>query len=186
MDVVVTLIRRAAQVIFFIFAFILHPGFKWLVRLLTRSRLVRNYVRPALEKLTKRFYDRYFEFLRGLPPWWATVSIAVPLAALEPAKLYATILIAERPRVGIALWLLLQGLSIILIDKTWAAVRPQSRKIWIVSRLHAWGWLNISYGKYWIMSSAFYRALIGWKDRVQVMAQAFWLRLLGRRRAKTL
>jgi len=134
-----TLIKRLVQIIFSIFIVILHPGFKWLLALLTRSRIVRDYVRPVLQQLGSCLYEPYFAFLRSLPPYFATVSIALPLAVLEPAKLYATILIAEKPKVGILLWLFLQGLSFVLIDKTWAAVRPQSRKIWIVGRLHAWG-----------------------------------------------
>ena len=124
-----TLIKRLVQIIFSIFIVILHPGFKWLLALLTRSRIVRDYVRPVLQQLGSCLYEPYFAFLRSLPPYFATVSIALPLAVLEPAKLYATILIAEKPKVGILLWLFLQGLSFVLIDKTWAAVRPQSRKI---------------------------------------------------------
>ena len=49
---------------------------------------------------------------------------------------------------GILLWLFLQAISFVLIDKTWVAVRPQSRKIWLVSRLHAFVWLNVAYGKH--------------------------------------
>jgi len=108
-------------------------------------------------------------------------SIAVPLAILEPGKLYATILIAERPKVGILFWLLLQGLSVFLIDKTWTVVRPQSRKIWLVSRLHAWGWLNVSYGKFWITSSIFYRTIMRWQERIRLAALAFWSQLSARR-----
>jgi hypothetical protein len=183
---VATILKRAAQVLLSIFIVILHPGFKWLLKLLTRSRIVRNYIKPAIQKIAERYYEPYFVFLRGLPPYWATFSIALPLAALEPAKLYATILIAERPKAGIVLWLVLQGLSLVLIDKTWTAVRPQSRKIWLVSRVHAWGWLNVSYGKYWIKSSVFYRAIIRWKERVQVAAQALWAQLSTLRRARRL
>ena len=173
-----TLLKRVVQVIFSIFIVILHPGFKWLLALLTRSRIVRDYVRPALQELGARVYEPYFAFLRGLPPYVATVSIGVPLAVLEPAKLYATILIAQKPEAGILLWLFLQGLSFVLIDKTWTAVRPQSRKIWIVSRLHAWGWLNLSYGKYWITSSAFYQAMMRWQKRVRGAAKVYWAQLV--------
>ena len=173
-----TLLKRLVQIIFSIFIVLLHPGFKWLLALLTRSRIVRDYIRPALQELGARFYEPYFVFLRGLPPYVATVSIGLPLAVLEPAKLYATILIAQKPKAGILLWLFLQGLSFVLIDKTWTAVRPQSRKIWIVSRLHAWGWLNLSYGKYWITSSAFYQTMMRWQKRVRTAAQAYWLQLV--------
>ena len=172
-----TLLKRLVQIIFSIFILILHPGFKWLLALLTRSRIVRDYIRPALQELGARVYEPYFEFLRGLPPYVATVSIALPLAVLEPAKLYATILIAQKPKAGILLWLFLQGLSFVLIDKTWTAVRPQSRKIWIVSRLHAWGRLNLSYGKYWITSSAFYQTIMRWQRGVRSAAQAYWRQL---------
>lgn len=173
---VATVTKRTIQILFSIFVLILHPGFKWILALLTRSRIVRDYLRPALHKFATHYYEPYFAFLRGLPPYWATFSIAVPLAALEPAKLYATILIAERPKAGVLLWLLLQGLSLVLIDKTWTAVRPQSRKIWLVSRLHAWGWLTVSYGKHWVTSSIFYRTLMRWQTRVRIAAQAFWSR----------
>lgn len=178
-DLVATLITRTIQILFSIFVLILHPGFKWLLALLTRSRIVRDYLRPALQKFATHYYEPYFAFLRSLPPYWATFSIAVPLAALEPAKLYATILIVERPRAGVVLWLLLQGLSLVLIEKTWTAVRPQSRKIWVVSRLHAWGWLTVSYGKYWVQSSIFYRMLMRWQKRVRIAAQAFWSQFLA-------
>jgi hypothetical protein len=184
--VVATLLKRTAQALLSIFIVILHPSFKWLVTVLARSSVVRNYISPAIQGLISRYYEPYFVFLRSLPPYWATFSIALPLAALEPAKLYATILIAERPKAGILLWLFLQGLSFVLIDKTWTAVRPQSRKIWLVSRLHAWGWLNVAYGTYWIKTSVVYRTIIRWQKRIGVNAQAFWARLLtlrhGRRR----
>jgi hypothetical protein len=175
---VATVLKHAAQVVFFIFIFILHPGVKWLLALLTKSQIVRTYIKPAVQKLAKRYYEPYFLYLRSLPPYWATFSIALPLAALEPAKLYATVLIAQNPKAGIVLWLFLQVLGFVLIDKTWTAVRPQSRKIWIVSRLHAWGWLNVSHGKYWIRSSAFYQAMLRWRKRVRVAAQALWLQLV--------
>jgi hypothetical protein len=127
-----------------------------------RSKLVRNYIRPALHRVVDRLYRPYFDFLRGLPPFPATLSIAIPLAVLEPAKLYATILIVEHPRTGIGLLLFLHALSFVLIDATWTAVRPQSRKIWLVSRLHALIWLNAAYGKYWVTNSASYRAMKRW------------------------
>lgn len=173
-QVVATLLKHAAQVVFAIFLLILHPGFKWLVRLLTRSRFVRDYVRPAVKTLAARFYTPYFVFLRSLPPYWATFSIGLPLVVLEPAKLYATYLITQQPESGTLLWLFLEGLSLLLIEQSWVAVRPQSRKIWLVSRLHAWGWLNFEYGKYWIRSSLFYRSMTGWKDRVWAAVKSFW------------
>jgi hypothetical protein len=172
------------QVVLSIIIGILHPSFRWLVRLLLRSGLVRNYIRPTLDVLIARLYAPYFAWLRGLPPFWATVSIAVPLAVLEPAKAYATVLIAERPKIGIALWLFLQGLSFVLIDETWTAVRPQARKIWLVSRLHAWGWLMVSYGKHWITSSPAYRTMAEWVRRARAAARQFWLGLAASRRAR--
>ena len=176
-----TLLKRIAQVLLSIFVIVLHPSFRWLLNLLFRSAFVRNYIRPAIQGLLTRYYEPYFEFLRGLPPYWATFSIGLPLAVLEPAKLFATVLVAERPKVGFFLWLFLQGLSFVLIDKTWTAVRPQSRKIWLVSRLHAWGWLNVSYGKYWVTSSLFYKAIIRWRDKIRAAAEAYWLRLTTQR-----
>ncbi len=176
--VVGLVIKRTVQVLLSIFIVVLHPQFKWLLNLLLRSALVRNYIRPALEQIADRIYHPYFVFLRSLPPFWATLSIAVPLAVLEPAKLYATILVAERPKIGALLWLLLQGLSFILIDKTWTAVRPQSRKIWLVSRLHAWGWLNYAYGKYWITSSPAYQSLNRWLEWARRGAKTFWKSLV--------
>lgn len=177
-------LKHIAQVLLTIFVVVLHPSFKWLVHLLFRSSFVRGYIRPALEVLIVRFYEPYFTFLRSLPPYWATFSIGLPLAVLEPAKVVATVLIAERPRIGILLWLFLQGLSYILIDKTWTAVRPQSRKIWIVSRLHAWGWLNIAYGKYWVMNSAFYKTVIRWQEQIWASVQAYWAQMTAPRRRR--
>jgi hypothetical protein len=181
-DLLVTILKRTAQVIFSIFLIILHPGFRWLVRLLRRSGFVRHYLRPGIAALAQRYYEPYFAFLARLPPFWAFVSIAIPLAVLEPAKVIATVLIVEHPRSGTLIWLFLQGLSLVLIDRTWAAVRPQSRKIWLVSRLHAWGWLNLAYGKYWITSSLFYKTLMRWKDQVMAAAQVYWSQLLHPRR----
>jgi hypothetical protein len=182
--VVGAVLLHAAQILLSIFMVVLHPQFKWLLRLLLRSSLIRNYVNPAIQTLADRLYHPYFDFLRSLPPFWATVSIALPLAILEPAKLVATILIAERPRVGAVLWLLLQGLSFVLIDKTWAAVRPQSRKIWLVSRLHAWIWLNVSYGKYWVKNSKAYQQVYRLLERARAAAMAF-LAQFSKPRART-
>lgn len=176
------LAKRAVQVVLALFVIVLHPQFKWLWKLIVRSAFVQHYLKPTLQKLAAYIYEPYFQFLRGLPPYWATFSIGLPLAILEPAKLFATILIAERPKMGILLWLVLQGLSFILIDKTWTAVRPQSRKIRIVSRLHAWGWLNVSYGKYWIKTSATYRTLIRWKEQARSIAVSLFSRRASRRR----
>lgn len=178
--VALAVIKRVAQVVFSVFFLILHPQFKWLLRLLLRWRLVRNYIRPALQEIADRLYHPYFVFLRRLPPPLATLSIAIPLAVLEPAKVYATVLIVEHPRTGIALWLFLQALSFVLIDKTWTAVRPQARKIWMVSRLHAWVWLTVSYGKYWVTSSPAYRAMKRWLAEARRAFNAFLARI-GRR-----
>jgi hypothetical protein len=175
-----TILKRIAQVLFSIFILILHPGYKWLIKLLTRSAFVQKYIRPALQKIAERYFDPYFAFLGSLPPYWATFSIALPLAFLEPAKLYATILIVEHPKTGVLLWLLLHGLSFVLIERTWTAVRPQSRKIWLVSRIHAWAWLNWSYGKYWITSSLFYKTLVRWRKQVWAATRAFWAQLMAR------
>jgi hypothetical protein len=182
--VVLTLLKHAAQVLLSIFIVILHPQFRWLWRLFLRSRLVRNYIKPALQQLSVYLYEPYFAFLRSLPPFWATVSISVPLAVLEPAKAYATYLIAERPKVGIALWLFLQLLSFVLIDKTWTAVRPQARKIWLVSRLHAWGWLNVSYGKYWVTNSLAYKTMMKWLEQAREAAKRFLVQLGASRRRR--
>ncbi len=182
--VVMTVIKHIAQVLLSIFIVILHPQFRWLRRLVMRSRLVRRYIRPGIKQLSTWLYEPYFNFLRALPPFWATVSIAIPLGVLEPAKAYATYLIAERPKAGIILWLALQGLSVLLIDKTWTAVRPQARKIWLVSRLHAWGWLNVNYGKHWVVSSPAYEAVTGWLGHLRARLEAWWSQLTmpGRRK----
>jgi hypothetical protein len=79
----------------------------------------------------------------------------------------------------------LQVLSLVLIDRTWSAVRPQSRKVWLVARIHAWGWLNVAYGKNWIRNSSLYRATQRWKRQARRTVRAIWLRLVPRRR-KTL
>jgi hypothetical protein len=178
-------VKHFAQVVLALFVIILHPQIKWILKLISESSLVRNYIRPSLRTFSVSYYEPYFAYLHELPPYWATFSIALPLAILEPAKLYATILVAEHPKLGILLWLCLQGLSFVLIDRTWSAVRPQSRKIRLVSRLHAWGWLNVSHGKYWIKSSSFYQALMRWKGRVQLTAQALLARYAPRRGGKT-
>ena len=131
-------IVRTIQVVFALFVVVLHPSFKWLAGLVAQSSLVQNYIKPSLQTFITKVYEPYFAHLRELPPYWATFSIAVPLAVLEPTKFAATIMIARHPLMGILLWLFLQGVSFVLIDKTWVAVRPQSRKIWLVSRIHAW------------------------------------------------
>ena len=123
------LARHTVQILFALFVLILHPQLKWLFRLIAGSALVQNYVKPSLRIFAVHVYEPYFYYLSRLPPFWATFSIALPLAVLEPTKLYATILVAERPKTGVILWLALQGLSLVLIDRTWTAVRPQSRKI---------------------------------------------------------
>jgi hypothetical protein len=179
------LARHTIQVLFAIFVVILHPQAKWLFGLIARSALARDYIKPSLRTFVTNVYEPYFAYLGRLSPYWATFSIAVPLTILEPAKFYATILIAERPKTGVVLWLALQGLSLILIDRTWTAVRPQSRKIWFVSRIHAWGWLNAEYGKFWIRNSPVYRMVLRWKTQTRRDSRSFWSRLTPRRR-KTL
>jgi hypothetical protein len=179
-------IRRFVQVLFAIFVLVLHPQVKWLWKLIVTSSVVQKYVKPSLQGFINNYYEPYFAYLARLPPYWATFSIALPLAILEPAKLVATIMIAERPKIGILFWLLLQAVSLVLIDRTWTAVRPQSRKIWLVSRVHAWGWLNVSYGKFWIRSSSFYQSLVRWKEQVQRRARIMLSRLSPRRRSRQL
>ncbi len=171
---------RTVQVLLALFVVVLHPQAKWLWKLIVESSLVQRHIRPVVQTLYLNYYEPYFAYLKQLSPYWATFSIALPLAILEPAKLYATILIAERPKIGIFLWLLLQGLSFVLIDKTWSAVRPQSRKIWLVSRLHGWVWLNVSYGKHWIKSSRFYEVAARWKEQTRRKAHALLLRFTRR------
>jgi hypothetical protein len=171
------LLRIFAQVIFAIFVLILHPQIKWLAGLIARSAFVQQTVKPALRGFVTAVYEPYFAYLSHLSPLWATVSIGVPLAILEPAKFLATLMIAVRPKMGIILWFALQGLSLILIDRTWKAVRPQSRKIWIVSRLHAWVWLNAEYGKYWLKHTVVYRTAKVWKWEASKVLQKLWRRL---------
>lgn len=179
-----TALLRVAQVIFSIVFLFLHPQLKWLLLRLWRSRLMRDYIRPALSGIVSRVYRPYLDFLRGLPPLPATLSIATPLAVLEPAKLYATILVVQHPTTGLALLLFLHGLSFVLIDATWTAVRPQSRKIWLVSRLHALIWLNVAYGRYWVTHSAAYVAMKAWAAEARRMLRALLTRLHARRTAK--
>lgn len=179
------LLRHAVQILFALFVVVLHPQVKWLSSRLARSSLVQNYVKPSLRVFTAHVYEPYFAYLSRLPPLWATFSIALPLAVVEPAKLIATILIAERPKTGILLWLALQGLSLILIDRTWVAVRPQSRRIRLVARVHAWVWLNAEYGKFWVRTSAAYRAAMRWKEQLRRLARAIRLRLAPRRRRRS-
>lgn len=160
-------ITRTIQVVFALFVVVLHPSFKWLAGVIAQSGLVQNYIKPSLQTLITNVYEPYFAHLRELPPYWATFSIAVPLAVLEPAKFVATIMVAQHPRTGALLWLFLQGVSFVLIDKTWVAVRPQSRKIWLVSRIHAWVWLNVEHGKYWIRTSSIYKTVLRWKEKAR-------------------
>ncbi len=160
--VVARLAQHAIQILFALFVLFLHPQLKWLFRLIADSALVRVYAKPALRIIAVYIYDPYFALLSRLPPYWATFSVALPLAVLEPAKLAATIEVAERPRAGIVLWLSLQAVSLLLVDRTWVAVRPQCRKIRLVARAHAWLWLNAEHGKFWIRNSQLYRTVTLW------------------------
>ncbi len=175
---------HAIQILIAIFIVVLHPQVKWLAGLIARSFIVQDYIRPGLRGFSVHIYEPYFAFLARLPPYWATFSIALPLAILEPAKFIATILIAERPKTGIMLWFALQGLSLVLIDRTWAAVRPQSRKLWLVSRLHAWLWLNAAYGKYWIKTSSVYRGALRLRNQARRTAFPIWSALIARKRRR--
>jgi len=179
------LARHTIQILFALFVLILHPQLKWLFGLIAESALVRNYVKPSLRIFAVHIYEPYFAYLSRLSPFWATFSVALPLAVLEPAKLFATILVAERPKTGVIIWLALQGLGFVLIDRTWTAVRPQSRKIWLVARVHAWVWLNTEYGKYWIRNSSAYRIAKRWKEQIRRAARGVWLIFLPRRRRKS-
>ena len=178
------LIARTVQVLFALFVVVLHPQFKWLAGVIAQSSLVQNYIKPSLQRLITHVYEPYFVYLKDLPPYWATLSIALPLAVLEPAKFVATIMIAQHPRTGALLWLFLQGVSFILIDKTWVAVRPQSRKIWLVSRIHAWIWLNVEHGKYWIRTSSIYKTLLRWKETARRRVRVFLGQFGPRRRRR--
>ncbi len=173
---------RTIQVLFALFVVVLHPQIKWLAGVIGNSSLVQNTIKPRLHTFIINVYEPYFAHLRGLPPFLATLSIAVPLAILEPAKFGATIMIAQRPKVGILLWLFLQGVSFILIDKTWVAVRPQSRKIWLVSRIHALIWLNVEHGKHWIKTSPIYKTLVRWKETARRRLRLFLAQFTLRRR----
>jgi hypothetical protein len=173
---------RTVQVLFALFVVVLHPQFKWLAGLIAQSSLVQNYVKPSLQGLITHVYEPYFVYLKELPPYWATFSIAVPLAVLEPAKFVATIMIAERPRMGVLLWLFLQGVSFVLIDKTWMAVRPQSRKIRLVARIHAWIWLNVEYGKHWIRTSSIYKTMLRWRETARRRLRLFLAQFTRRRK----
>ncbi len=177
-------IIRTIQVVFALFVVVLHPQIKWVARVIAESALVQKYIKPGLQGFITHVYEPYFAALRQLPPFWATVSIAVPLAVLEPAKFAATIMIAQRPKAGALLWLLLQGVSFILIDKTWVAVRPQSRKIWLVSRIHAWIWLNVERGKYWIRTSSVYTTLVRWKEKGRRQLRLLIAQFFPSRRAR--
>lgn len=173
------LVQHAVQILFALFVLFLHPQLKWLFRLIAESAIVRIYLASALRVLSVYFYEPYFAFLRRLPPYWAAFSVALPLAVLEPAKLGATIMIAQRPKSGAVLWFALQGVSLLLIDRTWVAVRPQSRKIRLVARIHAWLWLNAEHGKYWIKNSRFYRMITIWARKTRRSVRGFWLYLKG-------
>ena len=91
-------IARIVQVFLALFVVILHPQIKWLIGLISQSALVRTVIKPAFRALLGAIYEPYFAHLKELPPFWATFSIALPLAVLEPAKMYATILVASSAR----------------------------------------------------------------------------------------
>lgn len=169
---------RVLQVAFALLVIVLNPPIQWLKRLLTRLWAHAPLLVRYLIEIASALLNAYMGALRRLPPVWATVSIALPLAILEPAKLFATILIAERPRTGIALWLALQALSFVLIDKTWVAVRPQSRKLTLVSRLHAFGYLHLQYGKRLVVQSGFVQAVLRLQRSAVASARAFWRALV--------
>src|SRR5271166_2426386 len=80
---------RTIQVVFALFVVVLHPQFKWLAGVIAQSSLVQNYIKPSLETVITNVYEPYFAYLKELPPYWATFSIAAPLAVLEPAKFAA-------------------------------------------------------------------------------------------------
>jgi hypothetical protein len=175
------LIQHAVQILFALFVLFLHPQLKWLFRLIADSAVVRHYIRPGMRRVGAYVYDPYFDFLGDLPPYWATFSVALPLAILEPAKLGATVLIAEKPKAGIVIWLALQAVSLLLIDQTWTAVRPQARKIRLVACAHAWLWLNAEHGKYWIRNSQFYRTVALWVINTRRFFRRLRLRLLRKK-----
>jgi len=177
-------IGRTVQVLLALFVVVLHPQIKWLAGVIAQSALVQNYIKPSLQTLITNVYEPYFAHLKELPPYWAAFSIALPLAVLEPAKFVATIMVAQHPRTGALLWLFLQGVSFVLIDRTWAAVRPQSRKIWFVSRIHAWIWLNVEHGKYWIKTSSIYRTVLRWKETARRQVRVFIGQFAPRRRTR--
>jgi hypothetical protein len=175
------LLRHTVQAVFAIYVVFFHPQLKWLLRLIVQSTVFKDYLKPSLRLFIVYAFDPYLAFLGRLPPYWATFSIALPLAVLEPAKLAATVLVAQRPKAGIVIWLALQGVSLLLIDRTWTAVRPQSRKIWSVAYLHAWLWLNAEYGKYWIRNSRIYRMAAIWAKNARRSAHRLWLYVRGTR-----
>ena len=175
------LLRHTVQILFALFVLFLHPQLKWLFRLIADSAPVRNYVKPGLRIVAAYIYDPYFALLGRLPPYLATFSVALPLAVLEPAKLGATILAVERPKSGIVLWLALQAVSLLLIDRTWAAVRPQARKVRLVARVHGWLWLNAEYGKYWLKNSRLYRTATLWGINARRFFRRLRLRLLRKK-----
>jgi hypothetical protein len=172
------LIQHTAQILFALFVLFLHPQLKWLLRVIAQSALVQVYLRPAWRVLAIYLYEPYFDFLGRLPPYWATFSIALPLAILEPAKIASTVMVVTRPRIGIAFWLLLQVIGLVLIDRTWTAVRPQARRLRPVARAHAWLWLNAEYGKHWIANSRLYRTAAVWVRNTRRFFRDFKLRLL--------
>lgn len=178
-------IGRTTQVLFALFVLVLHPQFKWLAEVVAQSNFVQNTIRPVFQTIITNVYEPYFAYLKQLPPYWATFSIAVPLAVLEPAKFVATVMIAAHPKIGALLWLFLQGVGFILIDKTWAAVRPQARKIRLVARIHAWIWLTVEHGKYWIKTSFVYRTLLRWRETARRRLFVFFGQFAPRRRKRT-
>jgi SAM-dependent methyltransferase len=159
---------RIAQVLLALFLLFLHPLIGWAKDVVQNSVFIQRYIAPFLSRHVGRYYHLYFLSLERLPPFWATLSIAVPLAVLEPAKMWATLLVAIKPAVGVPMWLGLQAVSFVLIEKTWEHVRGQARKIGAVRMVHNFLVLNLETVKRLIKASAFYRRLLGFRKRVQL------------------
>ena len=110
-------------------------------------------VRPLLGWLGRlRVFERLGRAIGQLPPYAALVALAVPFAAIEPAKVYALYLVAIGQAVaGIGLLILAQVLSLLVCERIYHAAHAPLMRI---------GW---------------FRALMGWVTRLRDRALG-WIR----------
>ena len=127
--------------------------------------------RPVLHWLGGlRVFERVGALIGALPPYVARVTLSVPCAAIEPAKVYALYLVAvEHPITGIGLLLVAQVLSLLVCERIYHAAHGPLMRIgwfgtvmgWVVRlRERAMGWVRLLAG--WQMTARLARSLRQW------------------------